>query len=227
MSRIERIGDATLYLGDCLEIMPTLPKVDAVVTDPPYGIAWVRRQSNAIRFLRSRGHRSHAGIAGDEDTTTRDRALELLGQTPGFVFGSFYAPQPKSLKQVLVWQKAADAGVVGSVTGFRRDVEPVYIVGDFPRRVAKHSSVLSCSRGQSATCKETGHPHTKPLELICSLVSQCPEGTVIDPFMGSGTTGVACVTLARPFIGIEIHGGYFDIACQRIEAAQRQQRLFA
>lgn len=215
------IGNATLYLGGCLEILPTLPKVDAVVTDPPYGISWSRGAKTQPN------DKGHEGIENDHDTSCRDSALQLLDGIPGFVFGSFYAPLPKSLKQVLVWSKPADSGVVGCVTGFRRDAEPIFIVGDFPKRNAKRSSVLTCQAGQGMTCAKTGHPHTKPLALISSLVSECPPGTIIDPFMGTGTTGVACANLGRKFIGIEIEQKYFDIACERIDAAYRQQRLFA
>jgi DNA modification methylase len=219
--RKEVIGNAELYLGDCLEILPTLPKVDAVITDPPYGIAWKRGVNHA------RASKAHKGIANDEDTSARDEMLSAVHGLPAAVFGSFYAPFPEHTKQVCVWQKPPDSGLVGSVTGFRRDAEPIFLVGPWPVRSVERSSVFRTMRGQSGITTETGHPHTKPVELMAQLIELAPGRSVLDPFMGSGTTGVACVNLGRKFIGIEIEPKYFDIACERIENAQRQQRLFA
>src|SRR6185503_11733396 len=121
--RKEVIGNATLYLGDCLTVIPLLERPCVVITDPPYGIAWKRGINNA------RASKAHEGIENDHDTSTRDAALELLHDVPALVFGSFYAPYPDDVKQVLVWHKPPDAGLVGSVTGFRRDAEPIFMVG--------------------------------------------------------------------------------------------------
>jgi DNA modification methylase len=218
--RKETIGDCTLYLGDCRELLPLLPKVDAVVTDPPYGIGWRRGVNSA------RNSKSHDGIANDGDTSARDEALRLTQGAPAIVFGSFYAPYPERTKQVLVWQKPADSGLVGSVTGFRRDAEPVFLVGDWPVRTVEASSVLRTWRGQSGIVTETGHPHTKPLDLIRELIGFCPGRLILDPFMGSGTTGVACARMGRRFIGIEIDPGYFETACKRIRDAYAQPDMF-
>ena len=215
------IGLATLYLGDCLTVIPALDGVAVVITDPPYGIGWKRGINNA------RASKAHVGIENDHDTSTRDAALALLPAVPAMVFGSFYAPYPDGVKQVLVWHKPPDAGLVGSVTGFRRDAEPIFMVGPWPQRTVKASSILHLRRGQAATTAETGHPHTKPVGIMEALVEAAPPGMVLDPFMGSGSTGVACAKLRRQFVGIEIHEPYFDIACERIENAQRQERLFA
>lgn len=214
------IGRATLYLGDCRDVLPTLPKSCAVVTDPPYGIAWKRGTNNA------RNSKPHKGIANDHDTSTRDAALELCAPAPAIVFGSFYAPYPAATKQVLVWHKPADSGLVGSVTGFRRDAEPVFLVGDWPQRTVERSSVLRTIAGQAGTVTETGHPHTKPVGLMKQLAEMAPGTTILDPFMGSGSTGVAAVQIGKEFIGIEIDPDYFAIACKRIDAAQRQGDFF-
>lgn len=219
MTRVETIGNCQLILGDCREVLPTLGKVDAVVTDPPYGIGWKRGVNNA------RNSKSHDGIQNDEDTSARDEILEAI-DVPAVVFGSFYAPFPGRTKQVLVWNKPPDSGLVGSVTGFRRDAEPIFLVGEWPTRTVERSSVLKTLRGQSCIVSETGHPHTKPVDLMRELIGLTPFGTILDPFMGSGTTGVACVKLGRRFIGIEIEPKYFDIACRRIEEATKQPDLF-
>jgi DNA modification methylase len=218
--RIERIHDAVLYLGDARELLGTLPRVDAIVSDPPYGIGWKRGINNA------RNSKAHDGIQGDEDTSARDFVLAQFPNIPAVLFGSFYAPYPHNLKQLLVWNKPPDSGLVGSVTGFRRDAEPVFLTGPWPVRTCERSSILRTLRGQAGIVTETGHPHTKPSDLMRDLVEMTPGETVLDPFMGSGTTGVACAKLGRKFIGIEIEPKYFDIACRRIEAAYKQPDLF-
>ncbi|WP_453942478.1 DNA methyltransferase [Bradyrhizobium elkanii] len=111
-------------------------------------------------------------------------------------------------------------------TGFRRDAEPIFLVGDWPVRTVESSSVLRTLRGQAGITTETGHPHTKPVDLMKTLVGLAPGQTILDPFMGSGTTGVAAVKLGRRFIGIEIDPAYFDIACQRIQAAHDAPDMF-
>ena len=210
-----------LYQGDCLEFMKTLAPgmVDAVVTDPPYGISWSRGEN------KQRNSKSHNGIIGDESTFHRDEVLKFFSEKPCIAFGSFYAPFPENLKQVLVWHKPADSGVVGSTTGFRRDAEPIFLVGNWPFRNVCRSSVLKSNGGQAATVTETGHPHTKSVSLMMRLIEMIDGATVFDPFMGSGTTGVACMQLGRNFIGCEIDPGYFEIAKRRIETARMQLRL--
>lgn len=139
-----------------------------------------------------------------------------MADKPAIVFGSFYAPYPANVKQVLVWHKPPDAGVVGSVTGFRRDAEPVFIVGPWPLREVKWSSVIASGGGIAAVVTETGHPHTKPLQLMCRLIAECPDGLIADPFMGSGTTLVAAKRLGRRAIGVEVEEQYCETAARRL-----------
>lgn len=219
--RKEVIGDCTLYLGDCMEVLSVINGVDAILSDPPYGISWKRGSNKA------RSSKSHKGIENDDDVSARDDLLSCFPDKMAAVFGSFYKPFPLNTKQVLVWHKPADSGLVGSVTGFRRDAEPIFLVGPWPNRIVEQSSVLRTMKGQSSTVTETGHPHTKPVDLMKTLAGFIPKGYVIfDPFMGSGTTGVACCQLGRPFIGVEIDEGYFDIAVKRIREAQRSPDMF-
>lgn len=214
------IGRATLYLGDCRDILPALGKVDAVLTDPPYGISWKRG------INKQRASKPHTGIANDDSTQARDEALSALSDVPAAVFGSFYTDFPAALRQVLIWHKPADSGLVGSVTGFRRDAEPIFLVGPWPTRTVQFSSVLRTIAGQAGTVTETGHPHTKPVDLLRTLIQAMPGASILDPFMGSGSTGVAAIREGRDFIGCEIDPAYFDIACKRIEQAQRQGDFF-
>lgn len=201
----------TIYHGDCRDILPQLGRFDLLLTDPPYGIGWSRGTNN------QRASKSHVGILNDEDTSCRDQALEVMEDTQGIVFGSFYAEYPKGMKQVLVWQKPADSGLVGSVTGFRRDAEPIFLVGKWPTRTVRFSSVLRASRGMSALTTETGHPHTKPVELLEALLLAVPEAhSIIDPFAGSGSTLVAAKNLGRIACGIEIEEKYCEIAASRL-----------
>jgi DNA modification methylase len=200
----------TIYHGDSRDIVPRL-RFDVVVTDPPYGIGWSRGVHSA------RNSKSHDGIVNDEDTSARDETLALCGAVPAAVFGSFYAPYPRGVKQILVWRKPADAGVVGSTTGYRRDVEPVFLTGDWPQRHVQWSALLqSHQQSISHVARETGHPHTKPLDIVRDLVRRCPPGVVLDPFMGSGTTLRAAKDLGRKAIGVEIEKRYCAMAVRRL-----------
>jgi len=221
--RTETIGDAKLMLGDCRDILPTLPRPDALVTDPPYGIGWTKP------YLANGNSRAHDGIANDDDCGVRDAALAWHGDRPAIVFGSFLAPFPSNARQVLIWHKPGDAGLFGTIAGYRRDVEPIFLCGAWPKEPVQRSSVLVSAasfRGHAAA--ETGsHPHTKPVGLLAQLIEPTSAAIILDPFMGSGTTGVACVQLGRKFIGIEVEPQYFDVACKRIEEAWKQPRLFS
>jgi len=221
--RREVIGNATLYLGDCLEILPHLEKVDAVITDPPYGIGWSKP------FIANGNSRAHDGIQNDVDCSARDLMLAWDGCKRAIVFGSFLAEFPNDTRQVLIWHKPGDSGLFGTVAGYRRDVEPIFLCGDWPAEAVKRSSVLrgiASFRGHAAA--DTGsHPHTKPVDLMEQLIGATDCAAILDPFMGSGTTGIACQRTNRSFIGIEIEPKYFEIACERIENAQRQVRMFA
>jgi DNA modification methylase len=201
---------ATIYHGDCREVLPSLA-FDVVVTDPPYGIGW-RRSANPARLSKS-----HDGIANDESTEVRDQALALVGSRPALVFGSFYADPPAGVRQVLVWHKGDTQGVVGSTTGYRRDVEPVFLCGDWPVRTVEWSAVVRSHRGSwNDELNRTGHPHTKPLDLMLILLARCPLGTVVDPFMGSGTTLRAAKDTGRRAIGIEVEERYCEVAARRL-----------
>ena len=228
--RVEQIGDATLYLGDCLEILPTLPKVDAVITDPPYGVGikygehyndsradywdWLR---DAVSQIRSRcntlvfTHRVTAlrelsgwdwiGVWNKPGAfgSRLGNSAVLPHWEPIFLYGIHGAgPRSDYIADVLTWNpEPAKAGIVG------------------------------IGREKWSGEGFTAHPCPKPVGLVERMVKAFSGGTTCDPFMGSGTTGVACANLGRKFIGIEIEPKYFDIACERIDNAYRQQRMFA
>lgn len=207
------IGDATLYHGDCLEILPTLPKVDAVVTDPPYGV----------------GFQYESYVDTEENWTESilprlNLALSFVGSAAVCMSMRHFWRMPPPL-WVVCWLKR---GSVRHMAGGNfSEWEPVFLYGaaNFPSDVIDLPDCVN-----HTTDKVVGHPCPKPLRLMERLITGLGAKrtkTVLDPFMGSGTTGVACANLGRKFIGIEIEKKYFDIACERIAAAYAQGRLFA
>lgn len=205
------IGNATLYLGDCRDVLPTLPKVDAVITDPPYGI-------NAARTRNSQkdGWVDY-GVDG-WDLERPDPAIFPLLLQAGRVQivwgGNYFTDLLPPTMQWLVWDK-------GQRDFSLADCEFAW---SSQRRAAR---IFNYSRG-AALQDGKEHPTQKPVALMAWCIAQAGNpATVLDPFMGSGTTGVACMNLGRSFIGIEREPKYFDIACRRIEDAQRQGRLIA
>jgi hypothetical protein len=212
-------GQITLYLGDCREVTGWLA-ADVLVTDPPYGIGW-RRGGGTGDTLASGGRTApgHPGIANDQDTSVRDAALALWGARPALVFGSFDAPAPAERRQTLAWRKWANSGVIGSTTGWRRDVEPIFVVGDWPRRTAQRSALLvasGTSGGAGSVAGRYEHPHAKPGDVMETLISACPDGTIADPFAGSGSTLVAARNLGRRAIGVEVDERYCERAARRL-----------
>jgi len=203
----------TLYHGDCRDIDVWLT-ADVLLTDPPYGIAWKKGLN------RKAGSRAHAGIVNDGDTAARDDILAAWGDKPAAVFGSLYAPFPAGHKQALVWRKPGDAGVVGSTTGWRRDVELVFLTGPWPKKPASRSSVLDSGArmvgGTHGAAARFGHPHAKPLDLMENLVMACPPGVIADPFSGSGSTLVAAKLQGRRAIGVEVDERYCSMIAARL-----------
>lgn len=196
----------TLYHGDCLQITEWIT-ADVLVTDPPYGIGW------KIGNHPKRGSVAHAGIANDDDTSARDAAILMWGDTrPAAVFGTWTAQVPHA-RQTLVWRKPPDSGVIGSTTGYRRDTELIFLLGGWPRRSASLSSVLGTDAGMGSYLN--GHPHAKPTGILEVLITGSP-GVIADPFAGSGSTLVAAKRLGRKAIGVELEERYCEIAARRL-----------
>jgi site-specific DNA-methyltransferase (adenine-specific) len=211
-SRVEVIGAATLYLGDCRDVLPTLGKVDAVVTDPPYGILSGSSGSGAGK-LKAR----KLNVADTQwDSAAPDDALLKACIAKGraaIVWGGNYFDLPPH-RCALVWDKQQPWPNFSAA-------ELAWTTLDRPAAMFRLSSSLG-DKGE-----KNPHPTVKPLELMKWCLGFLPDAaTVLDPFTGSGSTGVAAVQMGRAFIGIERDPGYFDIACRRIEQAQRQQDLF-
>jgi len=216
-----------LYLGDCLQIMPELAGVDAVVTDPPYF-------QPAVHYVPARGEDAHRKTIGDMSILEHffasfiGQAARLLspqgfayvfcdGQSYPIAFTGLY-PHAKRVRP-LVWDKVVSFN--GYTWRHQHELIAFAEMDDSPRLPTGDGDIL---RHRAVPVGERQHPAEKPIPLLTALVAKC-GASVLDPFMGSGTTGVACVQTGRKFIGIEIDPGYFEIAKKRISEAQLQTRL--
>jgi site-specific DNA-methyltransferase (adenine-specific) len=210
--RVEKIGNATLYLGDCMEILPTLPKVDAVITDPPYGLGDKLHGTSNKKAEWGKLYDAKGGFEWDQ--TTHPLVTELPKFAPYcVVWGGNYYDMPPA-RGWLVWDKVVRQFSSGHC-------ELAWTNLDQPIRA------FNFTNGELAT-EGKEHPTQKPLALMRWCIEQAGRpGLTLDPFMGSGTTGVAAVGMGLSFIGIEREMKYFDIACRRIEDAQRQAPLIA
>jgi site-specific DNA-methyltransferase (adenine-specific)/modification methylase len=219
------IGNATLYLGDCLEILPTLPKVDAVVADPVYGNSLDMNYKSRGRGER-RNLRGIVATAKDWDAIQNNNVP--FDPTPWLAWkqvilwgGNWFCSRLPDASCWLIWDKRkhtppdhnADAELAW--TNLRG---PVRVFTNLWRGMLREGE-------ENMAAGPKVHPMQKPIALMRWCVDMT-TGDVLDPFMGSGTTGVACMNLGRKFIGIEIEPKYFDIACERIDNAQRQARMF-
>lgn len=218
MSRVERIGDATLYLGDATELLQHLRLAACVLTDPPFGISY--RSGHATEALWSGDE-----IIGDNSTALRDYVLARMHPRPTIAFGSHKAPRPAGTRATLIWDKGPALGMGALDIPWKPSYEELYVLGKGFVGARDEGAVLYCPPVQSMAKNGRQHPNEKPVALLVRLLQKMPNGLVADPFMGSGSTGVACAQIGRPFMGVEIDARYFDIACRRIEEAYRQQPL--
>ena len=215
--RIETIGNATLYLADCREVLPTLPKVDAVITDPPYGIGEAAgKNASRSKVAVSQDY----GDDGWDDAPVEDALMKMVREAGKWavIFGGNYYAMPPA-RCWLVWDKENGANDFA-------DCELAWT--NLPKAVRRirymwHGMLRANGEARG------DHPTQKPIGVMSWAINHVPApcATILDPFMGSGTTGVAAMNLQKAFIGIEREPKYFDIACRRIEDAQRQGRLIA
>lgn len=210
MSRIETIGRATLYLGDCRDVLPTLGKVDAVVTDPPYGIG---KDGQARTTGGNGGRKAHDFLGWDAERPGKEVFDLMLLAAPHAIIwgGNYFADLLPATGKWLVWDKGQRIN--------QSDGELAWTSMGGALRIKTMNRVELLLDG-------TNHPTQKPVKLMKWCLELIEAATVLDPFMGSGTTGVAAVQMGRDFIGIEREPKYFDIACKRIEDAQRQGDMF-
>ena len=210
--REEIIGRARLILGDCREVLPALPKVDAVITDPPYGVGltylgYVDTPENLAELAATWLPAARA-IANRVVFTTGIKTIALY-------------PQPD---WILCWAISGAGGM--SPWGFSC-WQPIMAYGTDPYLAAGLGSRPDLIF-KNETAEKNGHPCPKPVGFMKALLGRASlDGhTIVDPFLGAGSTGVAAVQMGRSFTGIEREPKYFDIACKRIEDAQRQGDFF-
>lgn len=250
MSRVEVIGDATLYLGDSLSVLRDLAPgtVDAVITDPPYSSGGAFRGDRAMdtksKYLSSgsSNHEKTSDFGGDNrdqrsfhfwSTLWSSAALAACKPGAPALFFTDWRQLPISTdylqsggwvwRGVVPWAKKTARPQMG-----RFSAQCEYVVWGSAGPMATERGV-GCLPGFYDYAYPTDREHVtqKPLDLMFDMVEICPAGgVVLDPFMGSGTTGVACVQTGRPFIGCEQSEEYFAVACRRIEQAYKQRPLF-
>jgi len=230
MNRQVKIGDATLFLGDCSEIIPNLAPVDAVIADPPFGVGFKYATHDDAPDAYEGGYA--------EWVWSRLSAAETICKTgsPVFVWQS-----GANIRRLAEWFPrdwrlfvAAKNFVQMRPTAMQWSFDPVLVwwtPGEKPWSAGTASRDFHIANTAPVVASpeniERAHPCPRPLDQVSHIVNQWvrPGGRVLDPFMGSGTAGVAAIASGRSFVGIEIDPQYFDIACRRIEAAYRQPRL--
>ena len=215
------IGNAILYYGDCSEIIPHLPPIAAVVTDPPYGIGFAHGGNDNSGIGKGRYATKFAGqeIIGDDKPFD---PIPLLSFPVVILWGAnHYADKLPAKSSWLVWDKRA----ASHHTNDFADCELAWSSSGGVARVFRHHWDGMMKASERNIPRE--HPTQKPISVMkWSILQTGVSGTILDPYMGSGTTGIAAHELGLKFIGIEIDKQYFKIACKRIEQAQKQDSLF-
>ena len=203
------IGDCTLYNADCVDVLSSISSVDAVVTDPPYGLEdWNNRGSN-----KKRPFDSNKTALWDKPLDKKIISMmQEISKYQIFWGANYYLDFLKRTKQMFIWNK--------NIRNMHfNDCEIAWCSG------WKEASRVFDFSPQGL---KKVHPTQKPLQLMKWCIDKLPKNaeTILDPFMGSGTTGVACAKLGKKFIGVELDPEYFQIACQRIEKAYQEPDLF-
>lgn len=237
--RREVIGDCTLYLGDCLEVMPALGRVDHVISDPPYE-AVMQSKWGVLSQGGNSSHVRHETLGFQAiDEIRSDVTAKMVSACGGWLIAFCMAEGVRAWRDEI---EAAGAKYKRALVWIKPDAMPQFN-GQGPS--VGHEMMVSawCGSGHSRwngggrpgtfiftknTPGGASHPTQKPLPLIKELVGLFTDTgqTILDPFMGSGTTLVACAKMGRKGIGIELDPDYFDVACRRVEEASRQADMF-
>jgi len=194
----------TLYHGDCLEITDWL-EADVLVTDPPYGMSYKSGRKKELDE-----------IEGDRDLGVRDKSLELWGQKPALVFGTWKQPRPDGVRQLIVWDKRGGAGFSGDLNMPWADItEEIYVLGS--GWVGRRRPAIYQIPTLPST-RRPDHPTPKPVGLMESLMQHIePSKIMADPFAGSGATLLAARNLGRQVIGVEMEEKYCEVIAKRMQ----------
>jgi site-specific DNA-methyltransferase (adenine-specific) len=241
MSRVETIGRATLYLGDCLELLPSLGGVDHIISDPPYEASLHAAKSLLSNLRKDSGPElkeiNFTGIDEIRDEVVRLASVACQGWFIAFctVEGTWEWAQAinasaMKYKRACAWVKPDSTPQLngqGPAQGYECFVCAWAGTGHARWNAGGKRGVYThCVNGPQ---RHGEHPTEKPISLMAEILTDFTNDgqTILDPFMGSGTTGIATVKMGRQFIGIEANERYFDIACARIAAAQSGAMGFA
>ena len=210
MSETVVIGNATLYCGPCEEVLPTLGRFDLLCTDPPYGI---NKDGQKLTTGGHGGRKAYEFLGWDGERPSEAVFRQILDAADKHIIwgGNYFADLFPPSMRWLVWDKGQRIN--------QSDGELAWTSMQSALRICTLNRVELMTDGAQ-------HPTQKPVRLMLWCIEQAgnPQ-TILDPFMGSGTTGVAAVQLGRTFTGIERERKYFDIACERISRAQAQGQL--
>lgn len=194
----------TIYHGDCRELSRSV-EAEVMVTDPPYGIGYASGQYGTLP----------RSIQGDRDTELRDHMVRWWENSPALVFGTWRVQRPAGTRMVLIWDKGGALGMGDLSLPWKPSHEEVYVLGKgFSGR--RTTDVLHYPPVQSMAANGRVHPLEKPVALMKALIAKCPDGAILDPFMGSGSTLVAAKALGRKSWGVEIDERYCEIAAKRL-----------
>ena len=223
MSEKVVIGNATLYHGDCREVLPLVPRSELLLTDPPYGLAIGRPENNKRGRYGKQTGATHEASGWDDEAPSSDLLALVTAKAQNAIIwgGNYFSAHLPNERGWLVWDKVND---------------DFYSTSDCELAWTSLKQRLKIFRRPHGLDKgfmvKDGfgnvHPTQKPVPLMAWCLDQAGRpATVLDPFMGSGSTGVACAQLGKAFTGIERERKYFDIACERIARAQAQGQMFA
>jgi len=195
--------------ADCRDILHELPKVDLVLTDPPYGIDFHSGWG---------GLHGDCAISGDCDTSLRDDVMAQLNGLPFIIFGTWRITKPLNTKTILIWDKGEHSGMGDLSLPWKQTTEEIYLSGNCFCGGHRGSNILRYCNHPTFNASRC-HPFEKPIELVNYLVAHTTANLILDPFMGSGTTLRAAKNLGRKAIGIEIEEKYCEIAAKRMSQA--------
>lgn len=229
MGRIEQLAEGvTLYLGDCREIIPSLPLGYVVISDPPYGVS--ARSGMGGGTKGKGGMWAGATIAGDKDVSIRDEVL-ALANVPFAVLAAVRLPHPPGTKATVVWDKGEHTGAGDLRLPWKPNFDLVHIGGDGWRHsrrgsgIIKFNAIAGCVGNRNDGHRY--HPFEKPVALMEHFIERAPGNYIVDPFMGGASTAVAAINLGRRFAGVESDLKFFDIACSRVQATLAAPNMFA
>jgi site-specific DNA-methyltransferase (adenine-specific) len=205
----------TLYHGDCLEVTEWLT-ADVLVTDPPYGVAWLTRETYGGKMNGKGAVREKDAVANDRDTLARDGVIRLWGSKPFIMFGAWKIQRPEPIDSLLIWHKA---GMPPGPTNaaFMTQHEEIYVRGSgFRKSAPPLRSVITTNEHRPTTVMAIGHPTPKPIGLMETLIDRCIQGVIADPFAGSGATLIAARNLGKKAIGVELEEKYCELIATRL-----------